>query len=96
MSNNAVFRNLIDENLNRDIEKKVAPNQTVAGSGMDQPGTKKLANVDLMEREEQNVGAVSWNVYKKYLDSAGGLFWVPIVLCLLVLNEAGNGMFSLQ
>jgi hypothetical protein len=96
MSNSAVFRRLIDEHLDRDVEKKVAPEQRVARSGTDQPGTKNSANTDsaLMEQEERNVGAVSWRVYKQYLHSAGGLFWVPIILCLLVLNETGNGMFS--
>jgi hypothetical protein len=96
MSNSAVFRHLIDEHLDRDAEKKVVPNQSVAGrSGMDQPGTKNWSNTDnsaLMEAEERNVGAVSWDVYTKYLRSAGGLFWVPVILSLLLLNEAGSGM----
>jgi len=95
MSNGAVFRHLIDEHLDRDFEKRVVPDQKVA-CGADQLGNKKLLNEmnsPLMEEEERNVGAVGWDVYIKYLHSAGGLFWVPIILCLLILNETGNGEF---
>jgi len=97
MSNSAVFRHLIEEHLDRDFEKRVFPDQKVA-AWADQPGNNELLNtVDsaLMEEEERNVGAVGWDVYIKYLHSAGGLFWVPIVLCLLILNGAGNGKFLL-
>ena len=45
----------------------------------------------LMQLEERNVGAVSWSVYKKYLHFAGGLFWVPVILALLILAEANQG-----
>ncbi|KAF9473172.1 P-loop containing nucleoside triphosphate hydrolase protein [Pholiota conissans] len=47
----------------------------------------------LMEDEERNVGAVTWDVYKKYLRNAGGLIWAPILLVLLVLVE-GNNVFT--
>jgi hypothetical protein len=97
MSNSAVFRHLIDEHLDQDFEKRVVPNEKFA-AGVLQVGNKKLSNAvesALMAEEERNVGAVGLDVYKKYLYSAGGLFWVPIILCLLVLNEAGNGMFLL-
>jgi hypothetical protein len=98
MSNSAVFRHLIDEHLDQDFEKRVVPDQRVA-AGVDQSGHKNMSNPvnsALMEEEERNVGAVGWHVYKKYLLSAGGMFWVPIILSLLLLNEAGNGMFLFQ
>ncbi|KAF8154551.1 multidrug resistance-associated ABC transporter [Crassisporium funariophilum] len=44
----------------------------------------------LMQLEERNVGAVSWDIYKKYLRFAGGLTWVPLVLLLLMLTEGSN------
>ncbi|KAG6856149.1 hypothetical protein H0H87_007054 [Tephrocybe sp. NHM501043] len=50
----------------------------------------------LMQAEERNTGAVSWDVYKKYMVFAGGIFWAPIIILLLVLNEAsqvGNNIF---
>jgi ABC-type multidrug transport system ATPase subunit len=100
MSNSAVFRQLIKDHSDRDYEKSAVPDQKIGSlSGMDHPGIEdwsKTENAALMEAEERNVGAVSWNVYRKYLRSSGGLFWVPIILCLLLLNEVGSGMVSLQ
>ena len=98
LSDNAVFRQLIDEHLGRDPEKRGVPNQGAADhSGEGHPEAKKSPNTEkfeLMEEEERNIGAVSSDVYKKYLRNAGGLFWVPVILSLLLLNEAANGMFS--
>ena len=45
----------------------------------------------LMQLEERNVGAVSWDVYKKYLRCAGGLVWAPVILILLTLTQANQG-----
>jgi hypothetical protein len=88
MSNSAVFRHLIDEHLDQDFEKRVVPDQRVA-AGVDQSGHKNLSN-------PVNSALMEEDVYKKYLLSAGGMFWVPIILSLLLLNEAGNGMFLFQ
>jgi ATP-binding cassette subfamily C (CFTR/MRP) protein 1 len=44
-----------------------------------------------MQLEERNVGAVSWDVYKKYLCFAGGLVWAPVILALLTLTQANQG-----
>jgi ATP-binding cassette subfamily C (CFTR/MRP) protein 1 len=45
----------------------------------------------LMQLEERNVGAVSWEVYKKYLRFAGGLVWAPVVLALLIVTQGNQG-----
>ncbi|KAG6813846.1 hypothetical protein H0H92_006790 [Tricholoma furcatifolium] len=52
---------------------------------------KKEVEAALMQEEERNTGAVKWEIYKKYLEYAGGLFWFPVVLALLVINEASQG-----
>ena len=46
----------------------------------------------LMQLEERNVGAVSWEVYKKYLRFAGGIVWAPVILALLILTQANQGL----
>ena len=53
--------------------------------------TPNSAEDVLMQLEERNIGAVSWEVYKKYLRFAGGLVWVPLVLALLILTQANQG-----
>jgi ATP-binding cassette subfamily C (CFTR/MRP) protein 1 len=45
----------------------------------------------LMQLEERNIGAVSWDVYKKYLRFGGGLIWVPVISALLILTQANQG-----
>ncbi|RXW15854.1 hypothetical protein EST38_g10001 [Candolleomyces aberdarensis] len=50
----------------------------------------------LMQAEERNTGAVTWSIYKSYLKFAGGLYWGPWILMLLVLTQAatvGNTLF---
>ena len=45
----------------------------------------------LMQLEERNVGAVSWDIYRKYLRYAGGLVWAPVALALLILSQGNQG-----
>ncbi|KAG8877736.1 hypothetical protein FRB97_003150 [Tulasnella sp. 331] len=47
-------------------------------------------NAGMMQAEERNTGAVAFDVYKKYLRSAGGLIWAPLILALLTFAEATN------
>ncbi|TFK36264.1 cadmium ion transporter [Crucibulum laeve] len=47
-------------------------------------------NAVLMQLEEREVGAVPWEVYKKYLRYAGGLIWAPIILLLLILDQGSQ------
>jgi ATP-binding cassette subfamily C (CFTR/MRP) protein 1 len=46
----------------------------------------------LMQLEERNVGAVPWDVYKKYLRFSGGLIWAPVILVLLFISQANQGL----
>lgn len=54
---------------------------------------KKEVEAALMQAEERNTGAVTWDVYRKYLRFCGGLVWAPIIICLLLLNESSQGEF---
>ncbi|KAJ2912814.1 hypothetical protein MD484_g7600, partial [Candolleomyces efflorescens] len=42
----------------------------------------------LMQLEERNTGGVPWETYKRYASFLGGLFWIPLVILLLLLNQA--------
>ncbi|EFI26687.1 ATP-binding cassette [Coprinopsis cinerea okayama7 len=48
----------------------------------------EVAKEALMQAEERNIGAVSWDVYKRYLWYAGGMIWLFILLSILILNQA--------
>jgi ABC-type multidrug transport system fused ATPase/permease subunit len=44
----------------------------------------------LVTEEERNVGAVSWQVYKKYIQSGGGYFRFAFVYFMFILCTANN------
>ncbi|KAJ3514014.1 hypothetical protein NMY22_g14878 [Coprinellus aureogranulatus] len=51
-------------------------------------------NGALMQEEERETGAVSWKIYKAYMRFAGGLYWGPWILLLLVLTQGAAGSFT--
>ncbi|GJJ12903.1 hypothetical protein Clacol_007149 [Clathrus columnatus] len=56
----------------------------------------KLVRVPLMQQEERNTGQVETAVYLKYLNAAGGLSWLPLLVLLLTLSQVaqvGNTLF---
>ncbi|KAF8884414.1 multidrug resistance-associated ABC transporter [Gymnopilus junonius] len=92
MSHDAVFCRLIEEYGNTESQKQ---NQMALVDPSTRPGGGKEPSTDnvdaaLMQAEERNTGAVTWDVYKKYLQSGGGLFWAPIIFILLLLVQANN------
>jgi len=72
-----------DHGILRNRQAKVA-----AGSS-----GRKTGDATLMQAEERNTGAVPWSLYKKYLSFAGGIAWAPIIVGLLLLNEAARGLW---
>ncbi len=56
---------------------------------------KKISDGGLVTEEERNVGAVSFQVYKKYLLSGGGLFVFTFTLFLFILSAANDLLNSL-
>ena len=93
-SDGLVFSRLMDEFGNAESRED---NREDRIAGLAKDGTEPLqykpdsAEDALMQLEERNVGAVSWDVYKKYLRFAGGLVWAPVVLVLLILTQANQG-----
>ena len=63
----------------------------LAKKGNDRQHEPDNAEDVLMQLEERNVGAVSWDIYKKYLRYAGGLVWAPVIFILLVLVQGSQG-----
>ena len=92
-SDGPVFSRLMDEYGNE--SRKDNRKERIAGlanNGIEPFEYKPNSAEDvLMQLEERNIGAVSWEVYKKYLQFAGGLVWAPVVLALLILTQANQG-----
>ena len=93
-SDGFVFSRLMDEYGNAESGKD---NRKELIAGIAKNGVEPLqykpnsAEDVLMQLEERNVGAVSWDIYKKYLRYAGGLVWAPVALVLLILSQGNQG-----
>lgn len=91
-----VFSSLMEEygSLEGEKGRKVLGKHKAGASTivdtLEEKANKEL-QAALMQAEERNIGSVSWDVYKKYLRSAGGILWAPLLIALLVLNEAAQG-----
>jgi len=91
MSNSVIFRRLVDEYGSAEANQGVSRAQPARKQLAGPASTSNKADDVLMQLEERQTGAVTWGVYKNYLRNAGGLFWAPIIVALLLLQEAGNG-----
>ncbi|KAF9447357.1 multidrug resistance-associated ABC transporter [Macrolepiota fuliginosa MF-IS2] len=96
MKNSIVFARLIEEHGNLEQEDQGAHGVETRPKAKDEKdeetgheGAAKKGP-DLMQAEERNTGAVTWDVYKHYLRFAGGLIWAPIVIALLVLTQGAQ------
>ena len=92
-SDGPVFSRLMDEYGNE--SRKDNRKERIAGlpnNGIEPFEYKPNSAEDvLMQLEERNIGAVSWEVYKKYLRFAGGVGWASVVLILLIFSQAVQG-----
>ena len=92
MNGSAVFASLMEEHGSHrsrtgTVERNGATDRNTG------EGVKGMDDA-IMQTEERNVGAVPWATYKKYLGFAGGLIWVPIIITLLLLDQAAHGVWS--
>jgi ABC-type multidrug transport system ATPase subunit len=106
MSESIVFKRLMEEygNLEKaEIQSSEPAALEEVKKKIDEPkdahlkqDDKKAERTALMQTEERNTGAVTWNTYASYLRYAGSLVWGPTILGLLLLSQAaavGNNLF---
>ncbi|KIM43746.1 hypothetical protein M413DRAFT_443652 [Hebeloma cylindrosporum] len=90
MTDGAVFSRLIEEHGNSHTKDQSAPTgKQMTSLGGWKAATDAAEDV-LMQEEERNTGAVSWDVYQKYLKNAGGILWAPVIGALLLIVEGNN------
>ncbi|KAG5351318.1 hypothetical protein C0989_006977 [Termitomyces sp. Mn162] len=96
VKNSSIFSSLMDEHGSLEAPEGARPQREIRTTVVDWDQSGKEVEAALMQVEERNTGAVIWDVYKKYLRFSGGFVWVPIIVCLLLLNESsqvGNNLF---
>jgi ATP-binding cassette subfamily C (CFTR/MRP) protein 1 len=97
MKNSVIFSRLMDEYGNLEQENKTVKSKAAKGDTAESSNINgKKAGDDLMQVEERNTGAVAWIIYSKYLRFAGGLFWAPAIIILLILLQGAQGDLSLH
>ena len=90
MSDNAVFSHLIEKQGNIRTKNQNVPTGKEITSLEGWKATADPVQDVPMQEEERNTGAVNWDIYK-YLKSAGGILWAPVIGALLLLVEGNNG-----
>ena len=92
MSDGLAFSRLMEDYGNTQSRRKDTRSPGLAKKENDPRQDESDSAEDvLMQLEERNVGAVSWDIYKKYLRYAGGLVWAPVILIALVLSQGSQG-----
>ncbi|KAJ7658502.1 multidrug resistance-associated ABC transporter [Mycena rosella] len=99
MKDSVVFSRLMEDygNLDQEEQAEGAKGEKAAIVAGDEDAVDaKKDQAALMQTEERQTGAVSWETYGKYLGFAGGIIWAPIIVLLLTLAQAaqvGNNLF---
>jgi ABC-type multidrug transport system ATPase subunit len=58
------------------------------------PDKKAVAGAGIMQAEERNTGAVTWDIYRSYISAGKGILVIPLLLVALVLSEGATVMGS--
>ncbi|KAG6916304.1 hypothetical protein DXG01_007461 [Tephrocybe rancida] len=91
ITNSSVFSKLMEEYGSMERQKGGSLGRQGEPLAVDsKQSVDKEVEAALMQEEERNTGAVTWDVYKKYMLFAGGVFWAPIIILLLVINESSQ------
>lgn len=91
LSKNGRFAQLIE---NHGTEEKEVEDKRGGGAGPDGKDEKEEKDLEpatkLMSEEERALGAVSAQIYGKYLKAGGTIAWVPFLLLLLTVTQVAT------
>ena len=93
MNESILFSRLIEEYGSQHEEQKIGGSKRTTVVKREADGEVKKGDDALMQEEERNTGAVTWEVYARYLRLAGGVVWGPIIIILLIAVQGAAGTF---
>ena len=93
MNESMVFSRLIEEYGSQHEERKIGGSNRAVVQHEGDGEAKEQGDGGLMQEEERNTGAVTWEVYARYLRFAGGVVWGPMVIILLIGVQGAAGAF---
>jgi ABC-type multidrug transport system ATPase subunit len=91
MANGGAFAKFVNE-FGSSQDKQDQEPEKVESKEKDDEDSQKNASAGqaIMQVEERNVGAVTWDIYKVYLKAAKGELVVPFLLFSLLLMQGSN------
>lgn len=91
MGSGTALSRLMDDYGNLENKKQAISKMDLDNGPVDDNLEKDNTAAELMQLEERVTGAVEWNTYRRYLWFAGGIYWAPVIILLLILSQAAQG-----
>jgi len=93
MANDGEFSKFITEFGSKEDEKEKESDDGSEGK-TGGPEKKAVAGAGIMQAEERNTGAVTWEIYRAYISAGKGIMALPLLLLALVLSQASTVLGS--
>ena len=88
------FSRFLNEFISKDNEETEKQATRVKSENDKEKARKKSTGKGLMQIEERNTGAISWEVYKEYMKAGHGIIIVPMLILSMILIQTSTVMSS--
>jgi len=88
------FSRFLNEFISKDNEETEKQATRVKSENSKEKTRKKSTGKGLMQIEERNTGAISWEVYKEYMKAGHGIIIVPMLILSMILMQTSTVMSS--
>jgi len=88
------FSRFLNEFISKDNEETEKQATRVKSENSKEKTRKKSSGKGLMQIEERNTGAISWEVYKEYMKAGHGIIIVPMLILSMILMQTSTVMSS--
>lgn len=92
MNSGKEFAHFYNEFVSQDQEEK--EEEAIADGPKETGDRNAIAGKGLMQAEERNTGAISWDVYNQYIKAGSGQVMVPLLFLAMVLNQGATVLSS--
>lgn len=94
MSSGKEFSKFLNEFGSKDDEGEKEKEEVSDANREEETGRKPGSGKALMQTEERNTGAISWEVYKQYSKAGHGFIIIPLLILSMVLIQGATVLSS--
>lgn len=95
MSSGKEFSRFVNEFVSKEQEEEKEEEEEVKDDLKEEKvGKKAIAGKALMQTEERNTGAISWEVYKEYMKAGAGEVVIPMLILAMILMQGATVLSS--